>query len=151
MTNNSGLSQSRKKAALIFGVFLLSIPSAFADDAGHPGIFSISPKTQLTERGTYPLDMRVGDFDGAFKREKVFSSSSNRENVVGFWESEAGVLRTEGYPVDEYCYVLEGDLLLIDADGRQQTFGPGDTFVIPKGWVGTWNMKTRFKKQFVTF
>jgi hypothetical protein len=30
-------------------------------------------------------------------------------------------------------------------------FHPGDALVIPKGWVGTWDMKTRFKKIIVNF
>lgn len=151
MTRRYRTSSSLSKVAIIAVVFsFFSLPGV-ADDTRIPGIFAISPETQLTERDSYPPEMRVGDFDGSFKREKVFSSSTNNENVVAFWESEAGVLRTEGYPVDEYCYVLEGTLVLTDADGRQQTFGPGDTFIIPKGWIGTWDMKTRFKKQFVTF
>lgn len=29
--------------------------------------------------------------------------------------------------------------------------GPGDRFVIPKGWAGTWDMKTRFRKRYVAW
>ena len=34
---------------------------------------------------------------------------------------------------------------------RVTEFHPGDAFVIPKGWVGTWDMTTRFKKIIVNF
>jgi len=52
------------------------------------------------------------------------------------WGSEAGVLKAGNYPLNEFVYVLEGDLV---------------TTVIPKGWVRTWDMKTRFKKIIVNF
>jgi uncharacterized cupin superfamily protein len=47
--------------------------------------------------------------------------------------------------------VLEGHLIVTNHSGRREEFNPGDTFVIPKGWAGTWNMTTRFKKQYVAF
>src|SRR5712664_865627 len=72
-------------------------------------------------------------------------------NKVAFWGSEAGALKAGNYPLDEFVYVLEGDLVTVDADGTRHEFHPGDALVIPKGWAGTWDMKTRFKKIIVNF
>jgi uncharacterized cupin superfamily protein len=72
-------------------------------------------------------------------------------NKVAFWESEAGVLRSFNYPLDEFSYVLEGSVVMTDADGTRHEFGVGDTFLLPNGWVGTWDMKTHFKKIIVNF
>jgi uncharacterized cupin superfamily protein len=38
-----------------------------------------------------------------------------------------------------------------DADGTQHEFHAGDVRILPKGWVGVWDMKTRFKKTIVNF
>ena len=70
---------------------------------------------------------------------------------MAIWESGPGVLVTDSYPNDEYCRVLEGTLTITNADGSTADFGPGDSFVIPRGWAGRWHMKTRFKKQFVAY
>jgi uncharacterized cupin superfamily protein len=125
--------------------------SAAAAEGGHPGIAPILPDTPLTESGVYPPEVRVGGFDGAYKLATVFKSAAYPGNKVAFWESEPGVLKAVNYPMDEFIYVLEGHLVTTDADGTQREFHAGDTFVLPKAWVGTWDMKTHFKKLLVNF
>jgi len=89
-------------------------------------------------------------FDGSYTSAIAYRSG-DRALSVGLWQSEPGVLRTDAYPYDEFCLVLEGRLIVTNRDGHREEFAPGDTFVIPKGWAGTWNMTTRFKKQYVAF
>jgi len=106
-----------------------------------------------TEQVKYPNDMVVkgdGAFDGSYT-SLIEYRSTDRKFTVALWESGPGILKTDGYPHDEYCLVLEGHLIITNQSGRREEFGPGDTFVIPKGWVGTWNMTTRLKKQYVAF
>ena len=106
-----------------------------------------------TEPGKYPNDMVVkgsGTFDGSYTSLPEYRSA-DRKFTVALWESGPGVLKTDAYPHDEYCLVLEGHLIVTNRSGRREEFNPGDTFVIPKGWAGTWNMTTRFKKQYVAF
>jgi len=116
-----------------------------------PGIVPIPADTPLTERGAYPAEVRVGDFDGAYKLATVFKSTVYTGNKVAFWESEPGILKAINYPMDEFIYVLEGHLVTTDTDGTRREFKAGDAFILPKGWAGTWDMKTRFKKLLVNF
>jgi uncharacterized cupin superfamily protein len=95
--------------------------------------------------------MRVGEFDGVYRETTVFPSQGFPAGRVAVWESKQGILKTSGYPIDEFVYVISGELETTDSDGTIRSFGPGATFVIPKGWVGEWNMKTDFKKVFVNF
>jgi uncharacterized cupin superfamily protein len=125
-------------------------PAAAADDAA-PRIVPIPLNTPLTDNLVYPPQVPVGNFDGAYKEATVFKSGVFAGNRVAFWESEAGALRSFNYPKDEFIYVLEGTVVTTDMDGTKRAFGPGDTFVLPKGWVGLWDMKTRFKKIIVNF
>ena len=40
---------------------------------------------------------------------------------------------------------------MTDKDGTQHVFHAGDVFVLPRGWAGVWDMKTRFKQIIVNF
>lgn len=42
-----------------------------------------------------------------------------------------------------------GHAVIINEDGRGNEFKAGDTFVIPKGFSGTWDIRERMKKQMV--
>jgi uncharacterized cupin superfamily protein len=116
-------------------------------------IVRVDRKATPTEPGQYPPEMVVrgkDGFDGSYTSLSEYKSE-DRKFTVALWESGPGVLQTDAYPHDEYCLVLEGHLIITNRSGRREEFGPGDTFVIPKGWAGTWNMTTRFKKQYVAF
>ena len=45
--------------------------------------------------------------------------------------------------------MISGSVIFTEKDGLAKTFGAGDTFVIPKGWTGTWDVQERMKKQIV--
>jgi len=130
------------------GVFTSRADSA----AAAPSIARIDRGAAATERGKYPPEMVVGPrgFDGAYRTATGYAST-DRRFVVALWESDPGILKTDNYPHDEYCFVITGDLVITNRSGSEQEFHAGDSFVIPKGWAGTWNMKTPFKKQYVAF
>jgi len=122
-----------------------------AGEGQRPGIHLIPLDAPLAERHVYPPGIAVGNFDGAYTMATLYKSGVFPGNKVALWGSEAGALKAQNYPLDEFVYVLEGDLVTVDADGTRREFHPGDSFVIPKGWAGTWDMRTRFKKIIVNF
>jgi uncharacterized cupin superfamily protein len=69
---------------------------------------------------------------------------------AGIWESEANLGRWMPWPVDEFVLVLEGEVVVVEAD-RETVFGPGDSFVIPRGCRCIWNQCTYFKKFMMMF
>jgi uncharacterized cupin superfamily protein len=122
-----------------------------AGEVSHPGIVRIPLGTSLTERAVYPPGIALDNFNGAYTMATMYKSDVFAGNKVALWGSEVGALKAGNYPLDEFVYVLEGDLVTVDADGTRHEFHPGDAFVIPKGWAGIWDMKTRFKKIIVNF
>ena len=64
---------------------------------------------------------------------------------AGIWEAEANLGRWVNWPVDEYVLVLDGEVVMVEAD-RETVFGPGDSFIIPKGCRCIWNQCGYFKK-----
>jgi uncharacterized cupin superfamily protein len=127
------------------------LPPAAAADNASPGIVPIPLNTSLTDHLVYPPSVPIGSFDGAYKEATVYRSGVYAGNRVAFWESEAGGLRSFNYPKDEFIYVLEGSVVTTDANGAKHEFHAGDAFVLPKGWVGVWDMKDHFKKIIVNF
>lgn len=116
-------------------------------------IVRLDQKAKATEPGKYPKEMvppGQKSFGGEFKTVTGYQSK-DKKFVVAIWESGPGVLQTDSYPNDEYVLVLEGDLAITNKSGKKEEFKAGDSFVIPKGWAGTWDMKTKFRKQFVAF
>ncbi len=68
---------------------------------------------------------------------------------VGVWEAGAGKTVIENFPFTEYVLMISGSVIVTDKDGTSWKFSAGDTFVIPKGWSGDWDVQERMKKQIV--
>lgn len=69
------------------------------------------------------------------------------EFVVAIYESAPAVIGiNEPYPYDEFVRVLEGTVVLTSVAGDREVYGPDDHFLVPKGWMGTWDMPSPFRE-----
>ncbi len=74
--------------------------------------------------------------------------SENWESVIHqgdfvvsvFAASPANIDVNEPFPYDEFVLVLEGEVTLTNVDGGTATYKEGDTFLVPEGWLGSWDM-----------
>ncbi|EGI77482.1 cupin domain-containing protein [Hylemonella gracilis] len=73
-----------------------------------------------------------------------------RQYVVGLWRSEPGKWRVR-YTEEEYCRMLEGVSVITDEAGHAVTVRAGDEFVVPRGFVGTWEVVETSTKRFVIY
>ncbi len=72
------------------------------------------------------------------------------EFVVVLYESEAAVIDVSyPFPYDEYVLVVEGEVILTSTSGERQRYGVGESFVVPKGWTGTWDMPVKYREKIV--
>ena len=69
---------------------------------------------------------------------------------AGFWRSEPGKWNIS-YTEEEYCCMLEGTSIITHSDGTSVTVTAGDSFVIPRGFVGTWEVVETSTKRFVIY
>ena len=69
---------------------------------------------------------------------------------AGDWRSTVGKWRVV-YSEHEFCHLLEGRVTLTSDDGREWRFGPGDTWVIPAGFSGTWETVEPARKRYAMF
>lgn len=68
--------------------------------------------------------------------------------MVGFWRSQVGKWKI-AYTEEEYCTMLSGISVVTHSDGTAMTVRAGDSFVIPRGFVGTWEVVEETTKRFV--
>ena len=45
--------------------------------------------------------------------------------------------------------VLEGQVMLTHINGQVQTYNKGDNFLVPKGFLGTWDMPELYREMIV--
>ncbi len=69
---------------------------------------------------------------------------------VGIWHSETGKWKIS-YTEEETCKILEGESIITDESGKSTTVRAGDSFVIPRGFMGTWEVVSPTKKNFVIY
>jgi uncharacterized cupin superfamily protein len=81
----------------------------------------------------------------------TYFTDSTGHLTAGVWECTPCTSQIDAYPVDEFCVILSGTVVVTDGDGRAETFKPGDSFVIPKGTKCTWHMPETTRKYFVIF
>lgn len=75
---------------------------------------------------------------------------SSGKFLAGIWASEVGKWRVQ-YTDEEYCRMLEGESVIADAAGRSTTVKGGESFVVPRGFVGTWEVVVPSRKVFVIY
>lgn len=86
----------------------------------------------------------------AEERGQMFFTNETGNVNAGLWECSPCTERVRDYPYDQVCVVLEGALTIVDEDDHAETFGPGDVFIIPRGFNGDWRMTERYRNFFVT-
>ncbi len=77
-------------------------------------------------------------------------TDASKKFFAGIWHSEVGKWRIS-YTEEEYCKILDGTSLITDSSGHAVTVTAGDSFVIPSGFTGTWEVLTPTRKEFVIF
>lgn len=66
---------------------------------------------------------------------------------AGIWEAGPHLERVD-CDYDEMCHILDGEVRLTDTEGHARRFGPGDSFVVERGFKGTWENLSPVRKVF---
>jgi uncharacterized cupin superfamily protein len=80
---------------------------------------------------------------------KHYSDTSGKF-FAGVWSSEVGKWRI-CYTEEEYCQILQGASIIADTAGNAVTVSAGDSVVIPRGFVGTWEVVEPTHKIYVIY
>jgi uncharacterized protein len=106
-----------------------------------------SAKAEATVSRPAPDRLLSGDPEHTARN---FFSDSTGQFFAGTWESTPGRWRVR-YTENEFCHITQGAVRIESSSGDAWTFRAGDSFVIPAGFSGTWNVSQPLKKLYVIF
>ncbi|MCR9088943.1 MAG: cupin domain-containing protein [Rhodobacteraceae bacterium] len=89
---------------------------------------------------------------GVYIGQKITFEDAHSDDItarVGVWEAGESKTYLEDYPWTEYVLMISGHVVITNEDGTENSFKAGDTFVIPKGFSGIWDVREHMKKQMV--
>jgi uncharacterized cupin superfamily protein len=123
-------------------------------------VIAMSAKAEISVLGLDAGQLRVMELESIppWPDEFVLSGTNKHwqkilhqgEFVVVVYESEAAVIDVSyPFPYDEYVLVLEGEVILTSTSGERQRYGVGESFVVPQGWTGTWDMPVKYREKIV--
>jgi uncharacterized cupin superfamily protein len=127
---------------------LLSLAVASTQTQAAPELIPLYPETvkkaSLDEIPPFPEDERRGP------QSNWMTVLHSNEVTVAVYESTPVLIEIkEPFPYDEYVHVLEGEVTLTDLDGNENTFKAGENFLVPEGFLGTWNMTSHYRELIV--
>lgn len=74
---------------------------------------------------------------------------SSEQMLSGTWDCTEGKWQADYSAKSEFCHILSGKVVLTDEEGVASTFVAGDSFVIPMGFAGTWEVVEPVRKLYV--
>jgi uncharacterized protein len=77
-------------------------------------------------------------------------SDASGKFFAGLWQSEVGKWKI-AYTEEEYCQILEGTSIITDNEGHAVTVSAGDSLVVPRGFIGTWEVVNPTRKIYVVY
>jgi uncharacterized protein len=79
-----------------------------------------------------------------------FFADGSQQFFAGRWASTRGKWRVR-YTENELCVITAGRVVIESESGERSSFGPGDAFVVPAGFVGTWEVLEDCSKVYAIF
>lgn len=77
-------------------------------------------------------------------------SSPDMAFHCGVWEGEVGAWRVR-YTEHELCHMLQGQVRIVGDDGSETVVSAGDSFVIPAGFSGIWDVIEPARKLYAVY
>jgi uncharacterized protein len=106
-------------------------------------IVRIAPASVDLEPSGISADWILSGTPTAWNKEVARSHDRNSRIVV--WECTEGHFKWH-YSKDESVVVVSGEAFLINDNGKELRFGPGDVGFFPAGTTCTWRVPGRFRK-----
>jgi len=75
---------------------------------------------------------------------------TSQQFFAGRWSATRGKWRVR-YTENELCVMTAGRVVIESTGGERSSFGPGDAFVIPAGFTGTWEVIEECTKIYAIF
>ncbi|MFT5705885.1 MAG: putative cupin superfamily protein [Oceanospirillaceae bacterium] len=78
----------------------------------------------------------------------TYASGEDGRFIAGLWESEPGKWKAVAER-QEFCYIIRGQVIISDTKGQQQVYSAGQSFMLPYGFDGYWEVLETCQKYYV--
>src|ERR1700744_5343897 len=78
-------------------------------------------------------------------RNRIIAPSTDRFGWTMLWDCTAGKFNWH-YTIDETVHIIDGGVIVTDADGATITLRPGDIVFFPAGSTAQWHVETYVRK-----
>ena len=75
----------------------------------------------------------------------------SKQLTVGIWECTPYEEHIPSYPCDEFCTIISGSITVTGEDGQSEHFGPGDSFMILRGYKCRYKLTETTRKYSIMF
>ena len=79
-----------------------------------------------------------------------FYDAEDGSVAAGIWECPPCQVEIPAYPVNEKMTIISGAVTITNAEGRAESFGPGEVVFVAKGSKLTWHITQRLRKYYMT-
>lgn len=143
----SRLSVGAVCAALSLFLIVSPVTTASADDKVAPATLDRDKIAGIGLTAIPPDSFKDILVAGELKM-KVATLFQGKELHVSIFECTPAKTDHRKRPtdVDEFVYVLSGKLILTEPNGTKHEYHPGDSLVLPVGYMGTWEMQGNYRE-----
>ena len=122
----------------------LPVPDIASADGGVQVLNAVALEEGMTIMdNTEPL---VIPGDQPLQHDNILFTNDAGNMYIGMWDSRAFDSEMRPFPWHEMVRLLEGEVTITEADGKEYLFKAGEAFFIPKGTVCKWQTKGYLKK-----
>ena len=116
---------------------VLGVPRDWCTTAG------LTPKTGIAWAGGYVgLGVSTSNFSGQ-------TVAPDGAMDIGVWECSPGSVTADRSAAADFCYFLQGKIVMTHLDGTRCELGPSDAIMLPRGWKSTWDSLEHTRKIYV--
>lgn len=83
-------------------------------------------------------DVMTEVVNGRTSKNRPIGLSVDESFASGLYAAPAGTGSIDSYPVDEFMYFVNGDMVMTSTDGTVIRLKAGDAVHVARGWKGTW-------------
>ncbi|WDY56810.1 cupin domain-containing protein [Pseudomonas sp. PSKL.D1] len=120
--------------------------ATLANGDDKPGIFPIDARAVLAPSASLEPAVLIGPAPQC-RANNLFEDSASPLRI-GVWDSTPYARIARAHKVHELMHVLEGTVVLTDAEGNGLTVAPGDTVFVSKGTVCAWTSTVYVRKYY---
>jgi uncharacterized cupin superfamily protein len=106
---------------------------------------SITPDQMEVLESTDPFTI---EGEKPTQRDYNFFTNDGEDMFVGMWDSTPFESEMVPFPCHEFVRLLEGEIVITEADGTVQTFVKDEVFFVPKDTVCSWKTTGYVKKYY---